>query len=103
MASPVVRHEPRGGEKAVPRLFTLLGGKHLIDSFADELRDGFGPACRQRLEKLVLACFELDLGADHDGISALEAMNGKFPGSDLASPAASIASRRRSGKDKRSR
>ena len=52
-------------QKAVPRRLSLLGGKDVIDSLANELRERLRPACREHFQSLVLVLIELDLRANH--------------------------------------
>ena len=72
VSGAVLRATRAGGiKKAVPRRLSLLIGKDVFDSLANELRERLGLARREHFQTLVLVWTELNLCPNHDGMLAL--------------------------------
>ena len=72
----IVRSTRTGGlHETLPRRFSSLTSKVVIDPFANKLRNGLRLAGRQRLQTFVLVRAELGPGANHGNMSSLACMH----------------------------
>ena len=88
VSGAVLRATRTGGiKKAIPRRLSLLIGKDVFGSLANELRERLGLARREHFQTLVLVWTELNLCANHDGMLALVCIHDAYFCGHFANPA----------------